>query len=82
MMSHDHYRSDDPTSGIMFDVNHLRRDRHELIGELTVTCTLPGAKTVNGEILSTGDFNFSSIRARQDRAKLLAMRAHTNGQFD
>ena len=70
-----------PDIGATFEVERLRRDRNELIGELTVRCLLPGASVVNG-ILSTGDFNFSSVRARQDRAKLLAVRAHTNGDVD
>jgi len=70
-----------PDIGTVFEVERLRRERHELIGELTVRCSLPGARVVNG-ILSTGDFNFSSVRARQDRAKLLAARAHTNSQID
>jgi hypothetical protein len=28
----------DPTHGIEFHVDHLRRDRHELVGELRVAC--------------------------------------------
>lgn len=67
--------------GITFEANRLRRDRHELIGELIVRCKLPGARVVN-DCLVTGDFNFSSVRARQDRAKLLTTRAGTNGQVD
>lgn len=67
--------------GISFETDRLRRDRQELIGELIVRCELPGAKTVNG-CLATGDFNFSSVRARQDRAKLLAMRACTETAID
>lgn len=70
-----------PGEGIVLEADRLRRDRHELIGELTVRCALPGARLVNG-CLATGDFNFSSVRARQDRAKLLAMRANTNGELD
>lgn len=70
-----------PSIGVVFEVDRLRRDRHELIGELIVRCTLPGAKTVNNTLV-TGDFNFSSVRARQDRAKLLAQRAGTNGHID
>src|ERR1022692_4818791 len=38
-----------------------------------VLCSLPGARTVNGS-LSIADFNFSSARSRQDRAKLLGTR--------
>ncbi|HEY2384836.1 MAG TPA: AAA family ATPase [Terriglobia bacterium] len=77
----DRYTLEVPEFGITFIVDRLRRERNELIGELTVRCTLPGAKTVNG-CLSTADFNFSSARARQDRAKLLQERARTNGKPD
>jgi hypothetical protein len=70
-----------PALGITLEADRLRRDRNELIGELTVRCTLPGAITVNG-CLSVADFNFSSARARQDRAKLLKERAKTNGSVD
>ncbi len=75
------YRLEAPAYGIVLEAERLRRDRNELIGELTVRCSLPGARTVNGT-LSTGDFNFSSVRARQDRAKFFAQRASTNGEFD
>jgi hypothetical protein len=60
--------------GIQFDVDRLRREKHELVGELTVRCDLPGARTFEGT-LSTADFNLSSARARQERAKLLADRS-------
>jgi hypothetical protein len=75
------YKFSAPEYGVEFEADRLRRDHQELIGELTVRCALPGARVVNG-CLSTGDFNFSSVRARQDRAKLLATRAGTNGQMD
>lgn len=77
----DRYKLDKPGLGVAFEVDRLRRDRHELFGELSVRCSLPGAKTVNG-LLTTGDFNFSSVRARTDRAKLLKERAQTNGSHD
>ena len=60
--------------GIQFDVSRLRRDRGELLGELRVQCDLAGARTFDG-VLSVGDFNLSSIRARSDRAKYLSTRA-------
>lgn len=75
------YSFECPGLGLTFIADRLRRDRQELIGELTVKCELAGARTVNGNLL-TGDFNFSSVRARQDRAKLLRERAQTDGQFD
>lgn len=70
-----------PNIGIAFEADRLRREKHELHGELTVRCSLPGARTVNG-CLVTGDFNFSSVTARQTRAKLLQQRAGSNGQID
>jgi DNA-binding CsgD family transcriptional regulator len=73
----DHYRLTVPALGITFDVDRLRREHHELIGELGVKCELPGARTVVGSTLSIADFNFSSARARSDRAKMLAERANT-----
>lgn len=70
-----------PQDGVTIEVDHLRRERHELLGELTVRCTIAGALTING-FLSTGDFNFSSLRARQERAKHLTIRSRTNGTPD
>lgn len=77
----DRYELDIPDFKINFEVNRLRRSSQELFGELTVRCGLPAAQSVNGK-LTTADFNFSSLRARQDRAKLLTTRARTNGQVD
>ena len=77
----DCYRFSVPGLDLTFEVDRLRRDCQDLLGELTVRCGLPGAKTING-CLSTGDFNFSSVRARQERAKFLAQRAGTNGKVD
>ena len=73
----DRYQLVFPHSGIQFEVDRLRRQRNELIGELTVRCDLPGARAVNG-CLTVGDFNFSSVRARSDRAKL----ADRSGEHD
>lgn len=75
------YELEIPDYLIMFEVNRLRRDHSELHGELSVKCGMPGAQQVNGK-LTTADFNFSSLRARQDRAKLLQQRARTNGEVD
>ena len=60
--------------GIQLTVDRLRRDRHELVGELAVACDLAGAHTIDG-YLSVADFNLSSAHARQARAKLLAERS-------
>jgi hypothetical protein len=63
--------------GLEFEIDRLRRARHELVGELTVQCSLAGARTFNG-VLAVGDLNLSNIRARQDRAHYLRERAKAN----
>lgn len=70
------YRLRVPTFAITLEVDRLRRERQELIGELSVLSSLPGPRTVGGA-LSIADFNLSSARARQDRAKFLAQRSQT-----
>lgn len=76
-LSEDSYQLALPDRGITLVVDRLRRERNELIGELSVKSVLPGSRTVNDGVLSVADMNFSSARARQDRAKLLAARANT-----
>jgi len=76
-VSDDRYRLTLPGIGVEFEIDRLRRDHHELLGELAVRCDLPGARTVD-RCLSIADFNVSSARARSERAKLLADRARTN----
>ena len=73
-VSEDRYRLSIPGIGVALEIDRLRRDHNELLGELSVRCELPGARTVNGN-LSVADFNVSSARARTDRAKFLAGRA-------
>jgi hypothetical protein len=60
--------------GLTFDLDRVRRDRHEFWGELIVKCEIKGAKTIDG-ILSASDFNLSGQAARVTRAKYLAERA-------
>src|SRR5437762_2668802 len=67
----DQYRFTILEPGIQFEVDRLRRERHELVGEVTVRCDLAGARVVDGS-LSVGDFNLSSIQARKTLAKHLA----------
>jgi hypothetical protein len=67
--------------GIEFDVDRVWRQRNDLIGELVVSCGLKGARTVDG-CLSSGNFNLSSIRERQERARHLSTRARTQGELD
>lgn len=75
------YRLSVPKANLTFDVSRLRREREELIGELTVRMDMAGARTVEG-ILSSGDFNLSSVQARSTRAKHLAARAVTSNDMD
>lgn len=72
----DRYHLTIPDLGITIEVDRLRRERGELLGELSVRCELPGARTVNGDSISIADLNFSSARARTERARLLAARAN------
>lgn len=75
------YQLEDSGLGTVLRVERLRRDRGELVGELTVTCALPGARTIDG-VLHAADFNLSSARARVERARILHDRAMTNGSVD
>jgi hypothetical protein len=59
----DRYRLTLAECGVTFEVDRIRRERNELIGELGVRCELPGARTYDGT-LSIADFNLSSARAR------------------
>ena len=77
----DRYRLTIPDVGVTLEVDRLRREHHELIGELSGRCDLPGTRTADGN-LSIADLNLSSARARQERAKLLAERANTGNQLD
>jgi hypothetical protein len=76
-LSEDRYTLAIPALGIIFDIDRLRRDHHELKGELTVKCSLPGVRSFNG-VLSSADFNLSSTRTRSELAKLLVDRAKTD----
>jgi hypothetical protein len=62
--------------GIQFEIDRLRLEKSQWVGELTVRCDLAGARTIAGE-LPPADFNLSSVTARQQRAKYLAERANT-----
>lgn len=75
--------------GVVFECMHLRRERGEVHGELTVYCDWKNAVTFVDEkgpdkrpILSKADFNFSGLEARQRRAKHLLARAKSNGKID
>ncbi len=69
------YRLTLPEYKITMDVDRLRRESNELVGELCVRCTLPGVRSYEGA-LSIGDLNLSSVRARAERARILATRTN------
>lgn len=73
-LSEGRYRLNASEARVVLDLDRLRRESGALVGELVVRCDLPSALTYNG-ILSAGDVNLSSVRARQDRAKYLSARA-------
>lgn len=69
------YRLHYVEQGIVFDVSQLHRGRdRDLMGDLIVTTTLRGARTIDG-VLSAGSMNFSGPRSRTERAKFLAERS-------
>jgi hypothetical protein len=72
--SADGYLLELPQIATELRVERLRRDRGELIGELSVSCGLPGTRSADGG-LSVADFNLSSARARTERAKILVDRS-------
>lgn len=73
------YRMKVPGYGLTLTIDRLRRKWDELVGELTVRCELPGARTIGDSLLSVADVNLSNQRARQERAKWLAGRAQAQG---
>jgi hypothetical protein len=78
----DVYAITEPGTSIEYYVSHLRRERSgDLVGELRVCCGIVGSKAIDG-VLSEGSFNYSSVPARSQRAKLLGERARTNGKID
>lgn len=74
-----HYQLAIEACGVTLEVERLRRERHELVGELTVICTLAGAHTVTPDgIIHLADFNLSSAQVRNTRAKLLRERSEAD----
>ena len=57
--------------GVRVEVRHLRRERHQLHGEVDVLCEWAGVRTFNGS-LSCADLNLSSQSARDARGKYCA----------
>jgi len=68
-----------PKIAASLEVDYLRRERGELVGELTVRCSMPGVRTFKG-VVSVSNFNLSSARARADRAKLLSSRTEGSAE--
>lgn len=68
----DGYALEWPRGAVIIRAERLRRERGELVGELTIDCRLP-SKSQTGRV-SVGDFNLSSVRARQERARIAAER--------
>lgn len=64
------YRLDIPGRQLRLEVDRLRRERHELHGELTVSCADSQVRTIDG-VIQVGTFNLSSTTARVTRAKQL-----------
>ena len=67
--------------GVRVEVRHLRRERHQLFGEIDVQCDWAGARSFEGS-LSCADLNLSSQTARDARGKYCAARARVDSQFD
>jgi hypothetical protein len=64
-----------------FVAERLRWDRDELFGQLGVATGLIGARTFDGSV-SLGTFNFSSTRARRERAREIGERVRTKPPLD
>ncbi len=73
----DGYILEIPAFGITLELDRLRREHEELHGELTVRIekNLEIVRTIAGNVIHQADFNLSSTRARNERAKLLHARA-------
>ena len=65
-----------PSLDVKLTVDRIRRERNELIGELTVLSGIAGGKRINDDgAIHIADWNLSSADARWKRAKLLAERS-------
>jgi hypothetical protein len=70
-LGNDRYRMVLPNLRLTFDIDRLRRDRHQLFGELSVRVA-----GLNNRTLSASDINVSSTRARSETAKFLISSAN------
>lgn len=62
------YHAAVPEHSIEFRVARLRYERHELHGELTVSCGLAGARSFDDACISSSTMNLSSAMTRQSTA--------------
>ncbi len=70
------YRLQIPDVALRFDLTRVRAKFDETVGLLTVRAQFAGALTVGDDhIISSADFNLSSLKSRQDRARHLDERA-------
>lgn len=70
------YRLTIPDIALRFDLSRVRSKWDETIGLLTVRAQFAGALTVGDDnVLSSADFNLSSLKTRQERARHLDERA-------
>lgn len=74
------YRLTVPALAATLELDFLRRERHQLRGELLVRCELPGASTFDG-VLTVTEINLSSARSRKELAGHLAERARTEADL-
>lgn len=73
------YVLDLPALTVTLDVGYVHRDRYgTLRGDLTIRCSLPGARTVEGVIFS-GDVRLSDAGARRSVGDAVRGRARTDG---
>ena len=75
------YRLSIPEYHIVIEIDRLRRESNELIGEMVVKCGMPGVRSFDGA-LSVGDINVSSVRARVERARMLNTRTNFGKKED
>ena len=64
------------TCGVVIEVDRLRRERHELVGELSVLCPLAGAHAITADgLIDLADFNLLLAQVCSTRAKMLRERS-------
>ncbi len=69
------YRLNIPDIQVTFDVARVRLKFDEVWGLLTVRAQFAGAKIVADNVLSMGDFSFSSVSKRHERSREIAERS-------